>query len=129
MGMVKYLKIKDVIKEIILLLIPIIMISVGQTIVKFGAVRINESKDIFIILLLAIGYMFLILRGFVWIFILRKMDLIIAYPFISLTYIIILLISYFVFKEQINIFQILGSLIIISGIIFITVGNIKNKEL
>jgi len=39
--------------------------------------------------------------------VIQKMKLSIAYPFMSLSYVLVFLASYFIFKESINIYQII----------------------
>lgn len=69
---------------------------------------------------LALGYCCLFVRGIVWINILKKIDLSIAYPLTSISIIFVMLISHFLFQEPITQNKILGSVLIISGGIIIT---------
>ncbi len=54
-----------------------------------------------------------------WLVALSQKDLSYVYPFISLTFIIVLLLSHFVLKEQVSTARIVGTLIIISGLIIV----------
>lgn len=117
-------------KKYLLVLIPILLISLGQTFSKYGAMIWTHKNNItgFLNLYILLGYFLLILRGFVWIFILKKVNLSFAYSFISISYIFILLIAYFMFKENITSNNIIGSSLIITGIIFISFGEAKINE-
>jgi EamA-like transporter family. len=47
-------------------------------------------------------------------------ELSVAYPMLSIGYILIMLISYFLLNEPIGIYKIIGTLLIICGIYFIS---------
>ena len=65
-------------KRHLLVLIPIIFITVGQTFAKHGAQEIGKTDNI-INIYIALGYTMLILRGFIWVFILKNAKLSFAY--------------------------------------------------
>lgn len=51
-----------------------------------------------------------------WLFVLQKFPLSIAYPTLSLTYIVIVILSFFLFQEPITTQKIIGVLVIIFGV-------------
>ena len=53
----------------------------------------------------------------VWIYVLRVLPLAIAYPLTALSYIIVPVLSYLILNEKITIQTLLGSLLIITGVI------------
>jgi len=108
-----------------LLILPIIFIIFGQTLIKLGAIRGAGFFNIFVL----VGYICLIMRGWIWIFIIRKIKLSTAYPVLSLTYIFILLISRFLFDERITRFNIVGTVLIITGIAFLGIGETSKLNL
>ena len=55
----------------------------------------------------------------VWLFVLKKFELSVAYPSLALTYIIIVVLSAIFFKEPLTINKILGVLLIFFGVFFI----------
>lgn len=73
----------------------------------------------------ALGYAFLLARGFVWIFVLKKLQLSIAYPLLSLSLIPIMLLSYLLFDESINYLKMTGALFIIIGSFLISQDKTK----
>ena len=52
-------------------------------------------------------------------YVLSRVPLTFAFPFIALSYVVVLAIGYFVFKETLNINHFIGTALIIAGIVFI----------
>ncbi|WP_446899532.1 EamA family transporter [Clostridium sp. LBM24168] len=115
---------------ILLILISVFLGAMGQVLVKYGAVNLELNftlkyliPSIFGILknlpvmtgIISYGISFLI-----WIKVLSKTELSYAYPMVSLGYIITMIFSYFVFKENISFIRILGMLFIIVGVVLIS---------
>ena len=113
-------------RHYLLVLIPILFVMVGQTLTKYGAQEIKRT-DTIVNIYIILGYTMLLLRGFIWIFILKKIKLSFAYPLMSVTFILILAISYFIFDEDITFYNLLGSCLIIGGVVFISLGEINEK--
>lgn len=57
-----------------------------------------------------------LLGSFCWIFVLQKLKLSYAYPFMSLTFIFVLIFSYYLFNENIPAIRWIGVIIIILGV-------------
>ena len=85
-------------RHYLLVVIPILFVLVGQTLAKYGVQEIKKTDTIVNGYIVA-GYTMLLLRGFIWIFILKKIKLSFAYPLMSMTFIFILTISYLLFDE------------------------------
>ena len=67
-----------------------------------------------------VGGVFLhILALFTWLYVLKHVDVSYAYPFISMGFVIVLLLSHFLFNETINLYRIAGVASIILGIILV----------
>lgn len=107
----------------LLLLIPLFLLLVGQIFAKLGAVKFLDEGQINWFLILS--YTCLLFRGTVWIFIIRKFRLSYAYPLMSISYLLILIISYSLFGEIISRGEIIGALLIVSGIVLISIGEKK----
>jgi drug/metabolite transporter (DMT)-like permease len=114
-------------RKYFLVLIPIIMVTLGQILSKIGTQHIVENKNI-VNLFIILGYGLLILRGTTWIFILRMVNLSFAYSLMSLTYIFILAVSYFFFNETIRVGNIIGTFFIMGGVYFMGYGELKNMR-
>jgi drug/metabolite transporter (DMT)-like permease len=70
-----------------------------------------------------ISYFCLISRGVLWVLILKRVNLLAAYPFTGIIYLLILPISYLVFDESITRWQIWGAAMIFIGIMLNAAGN------
>jgi drug/metabolite transporter (DMT)-like permease len=101
-------------KGLLLLVGILTTILLGQFSSKTGANKLSIGDELGY-MYVAFGYGFLALRGVLWLFLLRIMDLSKAYPLQSLSYVLILVLSYSVFHEEVGNLQVLGCLFIISG--------------
>jgi undecaprenyl phosphate-alpha-L-ara4N flippase subunit ArnE len=110
-----------------LTLIPIAMIVVGQTLAKFGVQKLEGAGTVVNAFIVA-AYILLILRGFVWVLILKKVKLSVAYPMVSLTYVLILLISRYLFSEPIAMQQVAGSVTLVAGVFLVGYGEMNKKK-
>lgn len=72
-----------------------------------------------------ISYFCLFSRGLIWILILKRIDLIKAYPFTGLVYLLILPLSAFIFGDEISWSKAAGAALIFAGIIFTAAGRAK----
>ena len=104
----------------------------GQVLFKKTALTIASSKIglelasiiNLLLLLIKIPYFYIALAiyalaTFLWLFILQKVPLSVAYPFTSLAMVIIPVISVFLFNEKLNVTYWFGAMLIISGITII----------
>ena len=110
-----------------LILIPIVLITLGQTCAKYGALKIAEGDSVLNTYIL-LGYGLLILRGLAWVIILKKIKLSFAYTFVSVSYVLILAISYYFFDEAIGINNIVGTALIMAGVFVIGLGQAVNRR-
>lgn len=58
----------------------------------------------------------------VWLFVLAKVDVSIAYPFVGLGFILTMILGYFIHHEPLTMVKILGTLLITAGVITISKG-------
>ena len=56
---------------------------------------------------------------FTWLYVLKHVEVSYAYPFISMGFVVVLLLSYYLFNESINAYRIVGVSLIILGIILV----------
>ncbi len=70
----------------------------------------------------------LISRGFLWIFIVRRMRLVFAYPVMSINYILVLFVSWFIFDEKIISTNLIGAGLISLGVVLIGFGEKYNGK-
>jgi undecaprenyl phosphate-alpha-L-ara4N flippase subunit ArnE len=115
-------------KTILLLFIPVLIMAAGQVSAKTGSMILASSGSFHLNIYLVMSYLFLILRGFIWIFIIRQVDLSTAYPVMSINYVIILIISAIFFDENLTPFNISGSILITSGIFILMYDSLTEKR-
>ncbi|AZV56328.1 SMR family transporter [Clostridium sp. AWRP] len=115
---------------IVLILISVFLGAIGQVLVKYGAVNLNLDFTIkYLIpsilsilknLPVMLGIVSYGLSFLIWIKVLSKVELSYAYPMVSLGYIITMVFSYFMFKENISFIRILGVAFIMFGVILVS---------
>jgi len=66
-----------------------------------------------------IGFALYGVSAILWLDVLSKLDFSVAFPMVSITYIGTLVVGRFIFNEQVNMFRILGVLLICSGVFFV----------
>lgn len=112
--------------KLLMIFLSVFISSLGQIILKFGAIRfesIYNSKNTLLKMFntpTLIGLSLYGLSAFLWMIVLRKADLSYAYPMVSFGYILIYVASYFLFNESINLTRIIGLAVIIIGIIILS---------
>lgn len=105
-------------------LVPILMMTVGQTCAKAGALR-AAAGDGWVNGLLAAGYLLLILRGLFWMVVVSQVKLVLAYPLMSLTYVLVLGIAAGVFGEAVTFNNLAGAACIIFGVTLLGLGEAR----
>ena len=103
--------------------ISIILAIFAQILFKYSA-QTNTSKDIITMLLdykLALGFLIYFFSAILYIYSLKKIELSIAYPTISLSYVAILFLSFFLFGETITLLKVLGCSMIVLGVFLLWV--------
>ena len=107
-----------------LILFNILLAVSGQTLIKQGVSLIGEYssmplvvffKQAFLSPFVITGVFLYILSSFVWFLVLSKLDLSVAYPALSLGYILVLLIGFFYLHEPLTMYKLLGVLLICLG--------------
>jgi len=121
-------------KSILLILLSIGIAVGGQVLLKLG---LNKIGSVNVISLSGLGHLFLgiikspmvitglfcyVISAAIWLVVLSAVELSFAYPFIGLTYVLILFISRFVLKEDVNPIRWVGAAIITIGVVVISRG-------
>ena len=112
---------------ILIILIGILFASLGQIFLKIGmnavgsisTITYSDILSIFSNLYIILGLLVYGLATILWLIALSQKDLSYVYPFMSLTFIIVLFLSYFVLREQVSTARFVGTFIIILGLIII----------
>lgn len=112
---------------IVLILVSVLLGAVGQISLKYGVAKIDglkESHGIASRLVGAVkaiftpyvflGFLFYAVSSVIWLMILSQVPLSIAYPLISLGYVVVVTLSSVVFHEKVP-FAVIGGLVLICG--------------
>jgi multidrug transporter EmrE-like cation transporter len=112
---------------LLLILIAVVLGATGQILLKAGAVRLGEFPDIGTLLWRIVtsphilgGFLLYGVASILWIVVLSRAPLSLAYPMLSLGYVIVLLASAFLFHEIIPVIRILGIAAIVVGLILVS---------
>ncbi|AYD40087.1 transporter [Clostridium fermenticellae] len=114
---------------IVLILISVLLGAVGQVLVKYGitGVQLDLTFRHLIPSIISIIKNLPVMCGIIsygvsfllWIKVLSKVELSYAYPMVSMGYILVMIFSYFLFKENISILRIIGVAFIIIGVVLV----------
>jgi drug/metabolite transporter (DMT)-like permease len=106
------------------ILICVVLISIGQVLFKYSALRADPKGGIWALLLNP----YLVSAGVIyagatllWVMQLRSVPLNRAYPLFALAFIMVPLLSNWIFGEKLSIPYILGSVVVVVGVILCTI--------
>lgn len=112
------------------LLISMFLGVIGQVFIKkgltslgnldFSAALLGSFIRIFFSPLVIVGISLYFLGVFFWLYALSKVDLSFAYPFVSVSYVLVVLLSCFVLGESISYLRWIGVILICSGVLLIS---------
>jgi len=111
-----------------LLGINIILGVAGQFLMKSGVNRVGGLEELGLVKFLTTAFLSplvffgLALYGVsavLWVILLSKFDLSVAYPALSIGYVLVLLISVLFLGEQVSMIRFAGTLLIMAGIVFL----------
>jgi len=119
------------IKLVLLMIAQSSMLVLSQVFLKValrrapseGLTLISRSIHLITDIRAILAVLSLVVSGLIWIFVLKKYDFSLAYPLVSISYIIAMLVSYFYFKENINGLTIAGVSIIMLGVVLLTLSK------
>ncbi|WP_166239350.1 EamA family transporter [Paenibacillus turpanensis] len=111
----------------VLAFISILLGASAQIMLKKGSGALNGVKGSLVDTVMKVALNPFIIGGFVlyglsavtWVAVLSKMKLSVAYPLVSLSYVIVVIASYFIFKETIVWTQIVALAFIVIGVLLL----------
>ncbi len=120
--------------DIFAIFISILLAVVGQLLLKMGMLRIGKFSfdistlvhqyiKIFLNPLVIAGLFGFFLSMLIWLYVLSRMELSFAYPFVALNYVLILFGSYFLLKEAITPMKVIGVVVIVIGVYLVARGG------
>lgn len=80
----------------------------------------GAAADKFVLL----GFALYLVSAMSWLIILSRVDLSFAYPLISIGYILIMVLSKFIFNEQLTSFRVAGTLMVCAGVFVISLAEV-----
>lgn len=108
------------------LLVPLLftlifgILLIGQYASKSGALLLDQGDQWLAFLYIGIGYCCLVSRGFIWIVLLKYVNLSVAYPIQSFSFVLIMFLGVYAFNEHLTGTKIVGICCILLGILLIT---------
>jgi multidrug transporter EmrE-like cation transporter len=117
--------------NIFLIIVSVAMNALAQLAIRKGMLAVGDlgiqggGLVSMMMRMLANGYLWLamVLYGFsilLWMFVLSKVEVSFAYPFLSLGYGIVLVLGFFLFGEQVTLLRVAGVMVIVVGVILIS---------
>jgi drug/metabolite transporter (DMT)-like permease len=111
--------------------LTIVLTVYGQIILKWRLNQLEElpllfsDKIVFLLKSLFDPFIFssffsAFLASLAWMAALKEFELSKAYPFMSLSFVCVLMLSYWLFKETVSVQKIIGSILIIIGVIIVS---------
>lgn len=113
-----------------LALVCILMVVAGQTLMKLAIVRSGGMPVLEIGIgglvrkfiaapYILVGFGLYGISSILWLQVLSKLDFSVAFPMVSITYVGTLFVGRYLFNEPVNLFRIVGVLLICSGVFFV----------
>ena len=105
-----------------------ILLSIGQLLFKRAALQVADETALAAILKLSFSptlWVALILYGLatvLWILILRTVPLSLAYPFVALGFVLLPLLSWWLYDEKLGMNLLAGTGLIVCGVLVVTLG-------
>jgi len=112
---------------LVLILISVVLGAAGQVLLKMGALRVCGVTDVGLLLWrivtnphILVGFGLYGVASILWIVVLSRAPLSLAYPLLSLGYVIVLLASAYVFGEAIPVVRVAGIAAILVGLVLVS---------
>jgi drug/metabolite transporter (DMT)-like permease len=100
----------------------LIFASIGQILFKYTSILLNRDYEVLSISVIGsvfLAFLSLGLGSIIWIILLRNIELSRAYPFISLSFILVPLLGFAIFNEQLSLPYFIGTMFILVGVMII----------
>jgi drug/metabolite transporter (DMT)-like permease len=105
----------------VVLLFNILLLVTGQTVWKIGldrsgGLRLDNLLSVLFSPLILLGILIYGIATLLWLYVLSRLPISLAYPLQSIAYVLALLIAFFFFKESVPLNRWIGAAIILGGI-------------
>ncbi|NOR59007.1 MAG: EamA family transporter [Sulfurimonas sp.] len=99
----------------------LIALSVFLQSFSFLSIKLSTMNEEYImIMLIALAFIFIIMRAFIWQILLKSVELSKVYPYTSLVQILILMYAVLFFNERLTVYNVIGLFIMLLGVYCIT---------
>jgi drug/metabolite transporter (DMT)-like permease len=115
--------------SILLVLCSVTPAVAGQLILKYAIGRLNLNMDetgpigyyvrLFTTPIVILGFFMYGLSSLVWLFILSKLPLSLAYPLVSMGYVLVVFFSWLLLREQVSMTRLAGVAVICLGVVLL----------
>lgn len=120
-----------------ILLIAISLTVTGELLLKSGINRhgglelslsgiLPTAWKLFTNIFIVGGFAFVFSGALFWLVVLSRWDLSLAYPLLSISYIIGIALAAFILKEEVTLLQVMGVFVIIAGVTLVSVGHVSS---
>ena len=113
-----------------LVLASVVLVDVGQLFLKYGMNQVGELDfsagiialflSIFSNVFVVIGVLLFASSSFGWLLALSKVPLSLAYPIVSIGYVVVSVLSWILFQESLSPLRILGLGVIVTGVFLLS---------
>ena len=107
---------------IALILISVAMSALAQMLLKLGVGTVDSARTLSATILayassplVLTGFGLYGLGAFIWLFVLARLPLSVAYPFVGLGFVFTMLLGYFLLSEHVSFLRIVGTIMIAIG--------------
>lgn len=100
----------------ILLAISITLGAIGQICLKMGALKSDAARFFFLEPRVIVGFGIYFISALMYTYVLKKLPLSVAFPSVSLSYVLVSLLAHLIFKEAFGLRQIISLFLIASGV-------------
>ncbi|MBI4447618.1 EamA family transporter [Candidatus Woesearchaeota archaeon] len=117
-------------KSINLILLSVVGVSAGQLLLKYGmnslaidfglANLLNAFVQVFSNVFVLLGLLTFFVSSILWLVVLSKTDLSLAYPLLAIGYIVVVVASWLFLGESIGLTRVLGIVIICGGVFLLS---------
>lgn len=100
----------------------LIFAAIGQIFFKYTSMLLNRGYEVLSVSVIGsvfLAFLSLGIASIIWIMLLRNIELSRAYPFQSFSFILVPLLGYIIFNEQLSLPHFIGTIFILFGIIII----------
>lgn len=102
------------------ILVSVLLVDIAELLLRYGLKDITLTVYNFLPTIFTpsvfFGLLFVGMSSFFWLTALSKEDLSLAYPMISIGYVVVAVLSYFLFHENLSPYRLIGIFIICGGV-------------